>query len=98
MAFVNLNNSCPQRQFLLAWRDGKICCSLCGFQNTYAFSRNGLRNHYRASHKTAEFSDSAFKDGAKVLREFVTNETRENLITLSEQRRKSVGSTLFHLK
>ncbi len=90
MAFVNLNNSYPRR-FLLAWRSGRMCCALC-LQRTDTFSQTGLEQHYRISHKTTKFSDNAVRDGVRALRDFVANETRENLISLSEQRSNSVST------
>jgi hypothetical protein len=93
MAFVNLNNSYP-RQFLLALRNGRMCCAVC-CQKTDTFSRNGLQQHYRMTHKNLEFSENAVRVGVRALRNFVAEETRENLVTLSEKRSESVGVLTF---
>ena len=42
--------------------------------------------------QTTKFSDNAVRDGVWALRDFVANETRENLINLSEQRSNSVST------
>ncbi len=98
MAYINLNNSCPRRDFLVAWRSGKTCCSICCNQNPATYSRNGLQQHYRMMYKSLEFNDITLKDGVSALREFVASETWQNLMTLSEQRCKSVGTALSKIR
>jgi isoleucyl-tRNA synthetase len=49
-------------------------------------------------HKSLEFNDITLKDGVGALREFVASETWQNLITLSEQRSKSVGTALSKIR
>ena len=98
MAYINLNNSCPRRDFLVAWRSGKTCCSICCNQNPATYSRNGLQQHYRMMHKSLEFNDITLKDGVSASREFVASETWQNLMTLSEQRSKSVGTALSKIR
>ena len=98
MAQLRMNYSCPQRQFILALRSGKTCCAVCGSQTsetTDIFSQVGLQQHYRIIHRGTEFDDNALKDGVKCLRKFAANETKENLIALSEQRKNSVGTIFF---
>jgi hypothetical protein len=95
MAQLRMNYSCPQRQFILALRSGKTCCAVCGSQTTDIFSQVGLQQHYRIRHRGTEFDDNALKDGVKCLRKFAANETKENLIALSEQRKNSVGTIFF---
>ena len=90
---LNLNNSCPRRDFLVAWRSGKTCCSICCSENLATYSGNGLRQHYRMMHKDVDFSDVTMNEGINALRGFVASETRQNLMNLFEQRSKSVGTS-----
>ena len=94
MAYVDLNNSCYQRKFLLAWRRGKACCAVCVTEKqcTNIYTRIGLQQHYRIRHNKLGFSDLTVRDGVQTLRTLVANETRENLEALSEQRKKSVNT------
>ena len=48
--------------------------------------------------KSLEFNDITLKDGVGALREFVASETWQNLMTLSEQRSKSVGTALSKIR
>ena len=61
-------------------------------QQIYIFSQVGLQQHYRIRHRGTELDDNALKDGMKCLRKFAANETKENLIDLSQQRKNSVQS------
>ena len=37
-------------QFILALRNKKTCCAVCGSQTTDIFSQVGLQQHYRITH------------------------------------------------
>ena len=95
MADIYLNNSCPRRDFLGAWRNGKTCCPTCFGERPAIYSPNGLQQHYRMVHKDIEFNDITVKEGVAVLRGFVVSETRQNLAILCEERIKSVSAGLW---
>ena len=102
MAYVDLkmdlNNSCFQRKYLLAWRRGKTFCAACETERqcTDVFTRTGLQHHFRICHKDLPFSNINLKDGVQSLRTRVAHETRENLEALSEQRKSLVGNVRFY--
>ena len=98
MAYINLNNSCPRKDFLVAWQSGKTCYSACCSQNPATFFCNELQQHYRMMHKNLEFNAIMMKDGVRALRKFVVSETWQNLTTLPEKRSKSVGTALLKVR
>ena len=97
MAYVDLNNSCFQRKYLLAWRRGKTLCSVCEKERqcTDIFTRTGLQHHYRIFHKDLQCNDFSVIEGVQSLRTWVAQETRANLEVLSEQRKSLVGTVKF---
>ena len=94
MAFINMNNSCPRKDFIVSWRSGNTCCSICCVRNPTTFSHAGLQQHYRLMHRNMDFTDVSVKEGVDALHKFVVLETRQNLTNLFELRSKSVSEAL----
>jgi hypothetical protein len=92
---INFSNSCPQRDYLISFRNDNICCPTCDSNNLDCFSREGLHQHYRLVHKQVEFSDEIVKKGASLLRTRAASETLKNLLALSEKRREMVSERIL---
>ena len=95
IAKITLGNSCPRRDFLIAFRNGNICCPTCDSNNLDCFSQEGLHQHYRFVHKQVEFSDEIVKKGSSLLRTRAASETLKNLLALSDKRRKMVSDIIL---
>ena len=94
-ANITFVNCCPQRDYLIALRNGNTCCPTCDSYNLGCFSREGLHQHYRLMHKQVEFSEEILKKGFSLLRTRAALETLTNLLDLSEKRSKMVSERLL---
>ena len=92
---VTFSKSHPPREYLIAFRNGKVCCPVCDSNNLDCFSQEGLHQHYRMVHKQAEFNEQIVNAGTALLRRHAASETLNNLLTLSERRRKMVSEMIF---
>ena len=88
---ITFTNSCPQRDFLIAFRNGNTCYPTCDTNNLSCFSREGLHQHYRLVHRQVKFSEEIVKKGFSLLRTRAASETLTNLLVLSEKRRGMVS-------
>ena len=88
---ITFTNSCPQRDFLIAFRNGNTCCLTCDTNNLSCFSWEGLHQHYRLVHRQVKFSKEIVKKGFSLLRTGAASETLTNLLVLSEKRRGMVS-------
>lgn len=88
---VNLSGTYPKRDYLIALRNGNVCCPFCEDNNPDCFSRDGLRQHYRLVHKHVEFKNDIYNDGAALLRTRAASETMKNLLNLSQKRMEMVS-------
>ena len=87
---ISLSTTSTQRYYLLALRNNKVLCPVCG-KTSAIFSRQGLNLHYKTMHKNNVFSEEVLVEGDALVRQCASEETLSNIMTLSERRREEVS-------
>ena len=91
---LRLRDINASKRFLTAWKNGKVVCPHVECkQNKILLEASGLVHHYRIMHpniSNANDDQLLISEGKAILRDLMSQETRNNLNLLSDMRRKQV--------
>ena len=84
---ISLSTS-TQKYYLLALRNNKVLCPVCG-KKSAIFSRQGLNLHYKTMHKNNVFSEEVLVEGDALVRQCASEETLEYNDFVRKTKRRS---------